>query len=141
LETFVSDSVQRPRFYVWAMGAFAAVAVLLSSVAVYGLLTLDVVQRRQEIGVRMALGATGTRVGTLVMRRAALLATGGVVIGVLTARALSRYMESLLVEVAVTDTSVFVGSAALAMVIASLAACAPAYRAVSVDPSTCLRGE
>lgn len=141
LESYGLNSVRRPRFFAWAMGVFAVVAVVLSAVAVYGLLTLDVVQRRQEIGVRMALGASGTRIGALVLRRAAWLGVAGVSIGVISARAFSHYMESLLVEVKATDAGVFATTAALALLVASVAACAPAYRAVRVDPARCLRGE
>lgn len=135
------NSVQRPRFFAWIMGAFALVAVMLSAVAVYGLFTLDVTQRKQEIGIRMALGATGARIGALVLRRAFVLAVIGVVVGAISARGLSRYMESLLVEVTATDASVFSVTIAIALVMASVAACAPAWRAVRVDPVRAVRGD
>lgn len=141
LATYGYDSVREPRFFAWTMGAFALVAVLLSSAAVYGLLTLDVVQRRAEIGVRMAIGATGVRVGGLVLLRAVMLATSGVAIGVLSALALSRFLEILLIEVKATDASVFFLTVTTTLVLASVAACAPAIRALRVDPAQSLRGE
>ncbi len=134
LETIAMDSVRRPRFFAWAMGIFAVVAIALSALAVYGLLTLDVAQRRQEIGIRLALGATGGRIGVLVVRRALFLGAAGMVIGIVLARGLSRYLESLLLEVTATDATVFVGTAVAALVVAAVASCAPAWRAVHVDP-------
>lgn len=141
LADIAMNSVRRPRFFASAMGAFAVVAVLLSAIAIYGLLTLDVVQRRREIGVRMALGATAGTVGSLVLKRAAILGGIGVLIGIVVARMLSKFMESLLVEVSATDATVFVATAGAALLVASVAASAPAFRAARVDPVNCLRGE
>jgi predicted permease len=139
MATIANDSVRRERFFSWAMGTFAAVAVVLSALAVYGLLAFAVVQRRQEIGIRMALGATSRRVGFIVLRRAVGLGVAGVIPGVLIARALSRFMESLLLEVSATDATVFLGTAISVLVVAVVAACAPVYQATRVNPIESLR--
>jgi putative ABC transport system permease protein len=139
LATTASNSVRRARFFSWAMGVFAAVAVALSAMAVYGLLSFAVVQRRREIGVRMALGATPGRIGALIIRRALVLGTTGVVLGVVLARALTRYMESLLVEVTATDATIFMTTAVVVLAVAVIAACAPMYQATRVDPMESLR--
>lgn len=134
LETIAMDSVRQPRFFAWVMGIFATVAIALSALAVYGLLTLDVAQRRQEIGIRLAVGATGGRIGTMIVRRAVVLGAIGVTIGLALAFALTRYLESLLIEVTATDATVFAGTAVTALLVAAAASCAPAWRAVQVDP-------
>jgi len=134
-------SVRRPRFYAWAMGAFAVAAVALSALAVHGLLAFAVARQRREIGIRLAMGATPRRIGATVLGRAALLGGVGVGLGVVLARGLGRFMESLLVEVTATDAGVFVATAAAALAVAVLSACAPAYRALRVDPSDALRND
>lgn len=137
--TVALESVRRPRFFAWAMGAFALAAVSLSALAVYGLLTLDVVQRRNEIGIRLAMGATGSRIGALVAGRALMLGLRGALLGLILAGVLSRFLESLLLEVQATDAAVFVAMTLAALAAAALAAGAPAYRASRVDPARTLR--
>jgi len=141
LESIAMRSVRRPRFYAWAMGAFAVAAVALSALAVHGLLAFAVARQRREIGIRLAMGATPRRIGATVLGRAALLGGVGVGLGVVLARGLGRFMESLLVEVTATDAGVFVATAAAALAVAVLSACAPAYRALRVDPSDALRND
>ena len=123
------------------MGAFATAAVVLSALAVYGLLAFAVAQRRREIGIRLAIGAAARQIGVAVLGRAALLGGLGVILGVLLARGLSRFMESLLIEVTATDAGVFLATAVATLAVAVLAACAPAYQALRVDPSEALRTE
>jgi predicted permease len=141
LATIASESVSTTRFFSWAMSAFAIAAVSLSALAVYGLLAFAVTQRRREIGIRLALGATPRAVGAMVVRRAIVLGVTGVAIGMVVARGLSRYMESLLLEVAATDASVFSMTAVAVLVVAIIAACAPAYQALRIDPVRTLREE
>jgi ABC-type antimicrobial peptide transport system permease subunit len=131
--------VRHPRFFAWAVGAFAAAALLLTGLAVYGLLAFAVAQGRREIGIRLAMGATPLRVGRAVLARAAGLGAAGVFIGAVAARGLSRYLESLLSEVSATDAKVFALAAVVVLVIALVAAIVPAARAVRVDPATSLR--
>lgn len=139
LASIALRSVRRPRFFAWALGTFAAIAVTLSALALYSLLTLDVVQRRNEIGVRVAMGATGGRIGALILRRALTLGAVGVAVGVIVARAASRVLEDQLLEVSATDGTVFAGMAAAALALAIVAALAPVRRAVRVDPVECLK--
>lgn len=139
LGTLAYDSVRKARFYSMAMTVFAAVSVLLTALAVYGLLAFAVAERRREIGIRVALGATPSRVGALIVRRAVVLGVVGVVIGVVMARGLTRFMESLLMEVKATDGAVFAATAVSVLAVAVLAACAPAWQAVRVDPVKSLR--
>jgi putative ABC transport system permease protein len=139
LATIAAESVSQTRFFSWAMGAFASVGVVLTGLAVYGLLAFAVTERRREIGIRMALGASPKRVGAVIVRRALVLGGIGIVLGTVLARMLSRYMSSLLLEVAATDGAVFVAAAGGVLVIAVIAACAPAYRAIRVDPVQSLR--
>jgi predicted lysophospholipase L1 biosynthesis ABC-type transport system permease subunit len=139
LATIASVSVGRARFFSWTMSFFAAVAVVLSALGVYGLLAFAVTQRRREIGVRVALGATPARIGGLVLGRALRLGIAGVVLGVVFARLLTRFLESLLLEVSATDGTVFVATAVAALGVALVAACMPAVQALRVDPAKSLR--
>lgn len=139
LSSIAMNSVRRPRFFAVAMGIFAAAAVALSAIAVYGVLTLDVVQRRTEIGIRLAIGALPGRIGAMVLGRALALGGIGVLLGLSLSRGLSWYIESLLVEVTATDVSVYAGASVGVLLLAFAAACAPAWRAVRVDPVKSLR--
>lgn len=139
LATVVAASVRVQRFYSVAMSLFAIAAVVLSALGVYGLLSFAVAQRRKEIGIRMALGATTTRIASGVIGQAALIALTGVTIGGLLARGLSKYMASLLTEVKATDPAVFAAAIAAVFVVAIVAACAPSWQAVRVDPIKSLR--
>ncbi len=139
LARVVAASVRIQRFYSVAMSLFAIAAVVLSALGVYGLLSFAVAQRRKEIGIRMALGATTTRIGSAVIGQAVLIAVTGVAIGGLLARVLSKYMASLLTEVKATDPAVFAVAIAAVFAFAILAACAPTWQAVRVDPIKSLR--
>ena len=127
------------RFYSVAMSLFAIAAVVLSALGVYGLLSFAVAQRMREIGIRMALGASSARIGRTVIGRALAIGVAGVGIGAAIAFALSRYMASLLTEVTATDRGVFTIAALVVFAVAVLAACAPTYQAVRVDPIKSLR--
>jgi ABC-type antimicrobial peptide transport system permease subunit len=121
------------------MTVFAAVAIGLTGLGIYGLLAFAVARRRREIGIRIALGAPARSVGGLVLRRALLLGGVGVVIGIGLARWLSRYLESVLLEVGATDATVFTATAIGVLLVALAAACAPVVQAVRVDPIKSLR--
>jgi len=139
LATIASDSVRQARFFSIAMTVFAVVAIGLTGLGMYGLLAFGVAQRRREIGIRIALGAPARTVGGLVLRRAVLLGVAGVAIGTLAARWLSRYMESVLLEVGATDAMVFTTTAAGVLLVALVAACVPVIQALRVDPIRSLR--
>ncbi|HZH40714.1 MAG TPA: ADOP family duplicated permease [Gemmatimonadales bacterium] len=141
LESIAMESVQQERFYTWALGAFAVASVVLSALAVYGLLAFTVARRRREIGIRLAVGASPGRIGRSVLLRAALLGGSGILLGEVAGVGLTRLMASLLTEVKPTDATVFFGAALGALVVVIVAATAPAFRAVHVDPVLALRTE
>jgi putative ABC transport system permease protein len=125
----------------WMFGIFGAIALLLASIGVYGVLSYAVSQRTQEIGVRMALGASRGHVFTLVVSQGARLAGIGILCGVIGAFGVTRVVTSLLYNVSATDPLIFVGTAAFLAVVALLASYIPARRATGVDPMIALRAE
>jgi predicted permease len=137
----LSESVSLPRFRFVLMTVFAATALLLAAIGIYGLIAWSVTRRIQEIGVRMALGATPPGVLRLVIGQAARLASVGVVLGLVGAFALSRVLERMLFGVTVFDTVTFAGAALLLGTVAVVASLLPALRAARVDPVTALRHE
>jgi putative ABC transport system permease protein len=141
LEQYLSTSIAQQRFSVLLLGIFAAVAMALACVGIYGVLSYSVAQRRREIGVRMALGAARRDVLRLVVGHAMLLTLIGVAIGLGAAFALTRVMSTLLFGVSATDPMTFVLIALLLVAVALLAALVPARRATKVDPMVALRCE
>jgi ABC-type antimicrobial peptide transport system permease subunit len=121
------------------VGAFAVLALLLSSIGLYAVLSYDVSQRTPEIGVRMSLGATREQVVGRVVGRALLTAAAGIAFGLLAALALTQVLASLLFGVEPNDPVTFATVPALLLVVALLASYLPARRAVKVDPLTALR--
>ncbi len=141
LEQVLADSISPRRFNLFLLGVFAAVAILLGAVGIYGVMSYMVTQRTQEIGVRIALGARPGEVLRMVVGQGMLVAAIGIVCGVGAALALTRLMGSLLYDVAATDPSTFV-VVCLALGFAALAACfVPAIKAAHVDPIVALRYE
>ena len=141
MDARLSAAVAKPRFYAGFAGSFAALALFLAAFGVYGLLSYTVVQRRREIGVRMALGAERGDIVGLVVRQGAVLVATGAGLGLLTAAASSRVMESLLYGVATDDPLTFVGAPCVLVVVALVACWLPARRATRVDPMKVLRFE
>ena len=121
--------------------AFAAVAILLACLGIHGLLSYVVVARTQEIGVRMAFGATPTRVMALILGRTAALAGMGVAVGLVAAFAVSQSLQFLLAGVSPADGLTFAAAALLALVVALAASVLPVRRAVRVDPLAAIRAE
>ena len=137
----ISDSIWQPRLYAILFGVFAAVALALASVGLYGVMAYSVSERSREIGIRIALGAQRRDVLKLVVAQGLTLTLIGIGIGLAAALALTRLMRSLLFEVSVTDPLTFAGLAALLSVVALLACYLPARRATKVDPMVSLKCE
>jgi len=123
------------------VGAFAGIALALAAIGIYGVLSLFVVQRTHEIGIRIALGAEPRQVLRLVVGRGLTLALAGGVIGVAMALGLSRFLSSLLYEIRPSNCLAYVTSLAVSVIIAILASYIPARRAARVDPLVALRYE
>ena len=136
-----AEQTAQQRFNALALVSFAGVALLVALQGVYALLAYAVEERRREIGVRMALGATGGAVLRLVLGRGLRLAAAGLAAGLLLAFSLGRTLESLLFGVAPTDAITFLAAASLLGVTALVACALPAWRASRVDPIAVLRSE
>ena len=141
MEQLLADSLSRARFTMLLLGIFAAAALLLAAVGIYGLIAYSVAQRTQELGIRIALGAQRRDVLRLVLAQGTRLTFLGVAIGVLAALALSRLLATLLFGVSATDPFIFAGVVTLLAFVAMLACFIPARRATRVDPIVALRYE
>ncbi|MGH7443648.1 MAG: ABC transporter permease [Longimicrobiales bacterium] len=139
LDSIVAASVAQPRFYMVLLLLFAAVALVLAAVGIFGVMSFVVAQRRQEIGIRMALGAPNANVLRLVVGHALALTAAGIVIGLAAAFALTHLLDSLLFGVAATDAVALFGATALLGGTAFIASYLPARRAARMDPLTALR--
>ena len=141
LDEVVARSISEPRFYMVLLGAFAAMAVFLAALGIFGVLSYSVVQRSREIGIRVALGAHPRDVLRMVLGHAATLALVGVLAGLAGALALSRAIGSLLFELSPTDPLTLGSMAVLLGAVALVASYLPARRATRVDPLIALRSE
>lgn len=136
-----SSSTARERFYAVLLGVFAAVAALLAAIGIYGVLAYAVVQRTQEIGVRVALGAKRGQVLSLVMRRGFVLTAIGLIIGLAGAAFSARYLQSMLFGIQPLDAWTFAQVASAFTIVTMLASYLPARRATAIDPVIALRHE
>ncbi|HSH37643.1 MAG TPA: FtsX-like permease family protein, partial [Chthoniobacterales bacterium] len=134
-------SLSERRFNAVLIGIFAAVALMLACVGLYGVIAYLVEQRTREIGVRMALGAQRHHVVTLVMRHGLTLAIAGLALGVCAAFAASRVLLSLLHGVEPTDPPMFIAVTSLLLAVAAAATYLPARRAAALNPNVALRHE
>jgi len=139
LEEIVTSSVARPAFLLRLMTLFAALAILLAAVGIYGLLSHAVSRRTHEMGIRTAVGAARADILRLVMGESLLLAALGLALGLAGTSVLGRFLRALLFEVSATDPAVLAGVSLLLALVALLAAYLPARRAASVDPIRALR--
>ncbi|HEV2288785.1 MAG TPA: ABC transporter permease [Candidatus Acidoferrales bacterium] len=141
LNSIVEDSMTVPRFAMLLLGAFGGLALVLAAVGMYGVISYNVTQRTQEIGIRMALGAQRGSVFQMVLGQGARLAAFGIAIGLAAAFAATRLMRSFLYGVDSGDPLTFAAVALLLALVALLACYIPARRAMRVDPMVALRYE
>ena len=139
MRTLVERSTAERRFVMWLLTGFAAAAMFLAGVGVYGTVSQSVVQRTQEIGLRMALGASPAAALALIFREGAQLMAAGVMLGGLAALALTRWMQKLLFGVRPLDPVAFAAAVMVVVGFAALACYIPARRAMRVDPLEALR--
>ena len=141
LDEWIADSEAQPRLTTTLAGAFAAAALFLTAMGIYGVISYAVSQRTQEIGVRMAIGAGRASVVGLVLRAGMTWAVGGIVLGLLGAWSMSRAVSSLLFHVSAADPLTFVLTALTLTGVAGLACAFPAIHATRIDPVIALRGD
>jgi len=141
MDQYVSDSVAAPRFNTILMVSFAALALVLAAVGIFGVISYSVAQRTQELGIRRALGAgTGSVMG-LVLGQGMGLTAIGVAIGLAGAFALARLLQSLLFSITPADAVTYVAVGLVLSTVAFVASYLPARRAAKVDPMVALRHE
>jgi predicted permease len=141
MEQVVSASVARPRLMMLLLGTFAAVALVLGAVGVYGVMAYLVERRKREMGIRLALGARPRQVAGLVLRRSLVLTAAGIGVGIVIAAALTRALSGLLYGVAPLDAATFIAVPLILGAVAMFAAWVPTRRATRVDPTIVLRHE
>jgi putative ABC transport system permease protein len=141
MRAILDASLAQPRFQGALLGAFAAAALLISMIGLYGVISYGVTERRHEIGVRMALGASRKQVVGLVLWNGMRIGGPGVVVGLAASLALTRVMRRFLFEVSPADPATFAATAALVAAAVLLAAYVPAWRATRVHPMIALRYE
>jgi putative ABC transport system permease protein len=141
MQDYLALDLGRARFQTVLLGLFAGIALLLTAVGLYGVMAQSVAQRTQEIGIRMALGASRENVRAMVLRRGTLLSLSGTVIGILGAFGFARLIQSLLYQVPPHDPMTYVGVCAILALVAALASYVPAARATRLDPMVALRYE
>lgn len=141
MEQRIGRALRQPRFNLILLGMFAAAAVLLAAIGVYGVMSFVVAEQTKEIGIRTALGAKRAHIFKLVVGRGMLLAVVGIVIGAFAALSLTRFLSGLLYEVSATDPITFAGVSAFLLVVVAMACYLPARRAMKIDPLVALRTE
>jgi ABC-type antimicrobial peptide transport system permease subunit len=139
MDSLISQSLASRQFSMILLVLFAALALLLASIGIYGVISYVVAQRVHEIGLRMALGARPIDILRLILGNGGKLALAGIVAGMIAALALTRLMAGLLYDVRATDPLTFAAVGALLALVALSACYAPARRAAGVDPATALR--
>ncbi len=141
MPSILANNVAQPRFYTLLLGAFAAIALALAAVGLYGVLSCSVNQRTKEIGIRRALGATNWTIIQGTMGQALTLVATGAAIGLAGAIALTRLLQTQLYEIQSLDVPTYVAVTGLLLTVAAVAAWAPTPRALSLDPNRALRAD
>jgi putative ABC transport system permease protein len=141
MESRTASLTDAPKRAIWLLGIFAMLALLLAGIGIFGVSAYLATQRRQEIGVRMALGAAPADIVALLLRGAFLTSCVGIIAGGLAAAGLSRFLEAHLFGVAPSDPLTRIAAAVTLILIAVLASGQPAWRAARSDPAAVLRRE
>jgi ABC-type antimicrobial peptide transport system permease subunit len=141
VDNIVGNTIASRKFNAALIGLFAALALALAGTGVYGVLQYSVVQRKREMGIRIAIGATASDMIRLVVGQALGLAVLGVAIGLAGAVALTRVIRALLFDTNPLDVPTFVASAAVLLLIAGFSSYLPARRALRIDPTIAMRAE
>jgi ABC-type antimicrobial peptide transport system permease subunit len=139
IQLLVNHAVSPRRFFVLLVGIFAGLGLLLASLGIYGVISYSVTQRTQEIGIRMALGASQGRVQLAVIGKTLLLALIGIVAGTVASLAIADLIASLLFGTKATDGATFLSMILLLLLVAFLAGYIPARRASRINPMIALR--
>ena len=141
MDSVFAESIRQPRLLAQLLGAFAGLALLLAAIGTYGVLSYMVTERRREIGIRVALGATRSRVLTQIMKQGLQVTALGITIGLAGALAVNRLIASLLFGVQPADTVTIAFVIATITAVAVFASWVPAWRASRLDPNVVLREE
>jgi ABC-type antimicrobial peptide transport system permease subunit len=141
LEQWIAASAAQPRLNASLVAVFAACALLIGAIGIYGVLSFSVSQRKREIGVRLALGAQRADVIKLIFGEGIVVTAIGIAVGVCASAALGRVISSLLFEVGTHDPAAFLMASLVLAAAAALASYLPAYRASRLDPADVLRSE
>jgi ABC-type antimicrobial peptide transport system permease subunit len=139
MEERLETASAQTRSMMLLIGIFSAAALILAIVGIYGVIAYSVAQRTQELGIRIALGASSADIFKLVIGNGLKLAAAGIIVGLAGSFALTRLMASLLFQTSATDPITFAGSAALFAIVAALASYLPARRAMRINPTDALR--
>jgi putative ABC transport system permease protein len=141
MDHIVAEAVARQRFSMLLLGIFAALALVLAAMGIYGVMSYSVAQRTHEIGIRMALGARRADVLKMTVNQGLKLVSIGMMLGLAAAFLLTRVLASLLYGISATDPITFVGISLVLLAAAILASYLPALRATKVDPIIALRAQ
>jgi len=141
VEQYLGEQIETPRYYMLVLGLLGAIATILSVLGVYGVVAYSVAQRGRELAIRIALGARGRSIVSLVMRETVLFIVVGMPIGFAGALALTRFLNTVLWQVTTTDTAVFASITLLLSTVALIATLIPACRVLRLDPTSTLRVE
>jgi ABC-type antimicrobial peptide transport system permease subunit len=141
MDTIVGDTIASRKFNATLLGLFAALALTLAATGVYGVLQYSVIQRKREMGIRLAIGATSSDMIRLIVGQAVGLTAIGVTIGLAGAFALTRVIRALLFNIDPLDGLTFAASAAVLLLIAVVSSYLPARRASHIDPTVAMRAE
>jgi putative ABC transport system permease protein len=138
VDAYLARQIETPRYYMWLLGLFGALATTLTAFGVYGVIAYSLAQRAREIAIRVAVGANARQVIALTVRHGAVLLAVGILFGFLGALAATRFLTALLWNVTVTDPGTFVGVAGLLAAVGFLASLVPTYRALRLNPRAVL---